>query len=127
MEENRSTITYDENWQDVTEPEYPVILEPSENDDGEDEELPKRMPRKRTAPKQLLLTMQLIACILLILAAFAIKGIGGELYQTAREWYYTHLNRYHERLTDVAVVPREKPHTGAAAREQPRASPVIAT
>ena len=29
----------------------------------------------------------------------------------------------HERLTDLAVVPREKPHTGAAAREQPRASP----
>ena len=33
----------------------------------------------------------------------------------------------HERLTDLAVVPREKAHTGAAAREQPRASPVIAT
>ena len=31
----------------------------------------------------------------------------------------------HERLTDLAVVPREKPHTGAAAREQPRHSPVI--
>ena len=28
----------------------------------------------------------------------------------------------HERLTDLAVVPREKPHTGAAAREQPRDS-----
>ena len=27
--------------------------------------------------------------------------------------------------TDLAVVPREKPHTGAAAREQPRDSPVI--
>ena len=27
-------------------------------------------------------------------------------------------------LTDLAVVPREKPHTGAAAREQPRDSPV---
>ena len=26
---------------------------------------------------------------------------------------------------DLAVVPREKPHTGAAAREQPRDSPVI--
>ena len=26
----------------------------------------------------------------------------------------------HERLTDLAVVPREKPHTGAAVREQPR-------
>src|SRR5574340_207258 len=31
----------------------------------------------------------------------------------------------HERLTDLAVVPREKAHTGAAAREQPRDSPVI--
>ena len=31
----------------------------------------------------------------------------------------------HERLTDLAVVPREKPHTGAAARKQPRDSPVI--
>ena len=31
----------------------------------------------------------------------------------------------HESLTDLAVVPREKPHTGAAAREQPRDSPVI--
>ena len=31
----------------------------------------------------------------------------------------------HERLTDLAAVPREKPHTGAAAREQPRDSPVI--
>ena len=30
-----------------------------------------------------------------------------------------------ERLTDLAVVPREKPHTGAAARGQPRDSPVI--
>ena len=30
-----------------------------------------------------------------------------------------------ERLTDLAVVPRERPHTGAAAREQPRESSVI--
>src|SRR5574341_952031 len=29
----------------------------------------------------------------------------------------------HERLTDLAVVPREKAHTGAAAREQPQDSP----
>ena len=32
----------------------------------------------------------------------------------------------HERLTDLAVVPRENPHPGAAAREPPRDSPVIA-
>ena len=33
--------------------------------------------------------------------------------------------RARPRLTDLAVVPREKPHTGAAAREQPRDGPVI--
>src|SRR5574337_998310 len=31
----------------------------------------------------------------------------------------------HERLPDLAVVPREKPHTGGAAREPPRDSHVI--
>src|SRR5574340_371730 len=31
-----------------------------------------------------------------------------------------------ERLTDLAGLPREKPHPGAAAREPPRDSPVIA-
>ena len=34
-------------------------------------------------------------------------------------------SKINERLTDLAVVPREKPHTGAAAREQPRDYPVI--
>ena len=92
MEENYSTITYDENWQDVTEPEYPVILEPSGADDPQ-EAPAERERRKREAPKQLLLTLQLTACVLLGLAALAIKGIGGELYQTVRDWYYTQLNR----------------------------------
>ena len=93
MEEKRSTITYDENWQDVTEPEYPVILEPSERSEEETKEfLPGSPARRRSAPKQLLLTIQLIACILLFLAAFVIKGIGGEVYQNIREWYYTQLN-----------------------------------
>ena len=92
MEENYSTISYDENWQDVTAPEYPVILEPSGYDDPQ-EEPAKRERRKREAPKQLLLTLQLTACVLLGLAALVIKGIGGELYQTVRDWYYTQLNR----------------------------------
>ena len=92
MEENYSTISYDENWQDVTEPEYPVILESSGSDDPQ-EEPAKRERRKREAPKQLLLTLQLAACVLLGLAALMIKGIGGELYQTVRDWYYSQLNR----------------------------------
>ena len=31
MEENRNTITYDDNWQNVTEPEIPVFHTPNEN------------------------------------------------------------------------------------------------
>ena len=93
MEENRSTITYDENWQDVTEPEYPVILEPSEAFEETEESLPERPKHKHAAPGQLLLTIQLILCVLLILAAFVLKGIGGEIYHNAREWYYAQLSR----------------------------------
>ena len=40
-----------------------------------------------------MLTLQLSACFVVMVGACAIEGIGVELYQTAREWYYTHLNR----------------------------------
>ena len=33
----------------------------------------------------------------------------------------------HERLPELPVIPREKPHTGAADRENPRDAPVFAT
>lgn len=82
MEENRSTITYDENWQSVSEPEAPVIIasETAETEAPHNARVP-------AAPRQLLLTIQLILCILLAVAAFALKNIGGEVYETARAWY----------------------------------------
>lgn len=88
MEENRSTITYDENWQSVSEPETPVIVSSEET---EAQALPPNT-RKAAAPRQLLLTIQLALCILLAAAAFALKNIGGEVYEAARAWYETHLN-----------------------------------
>ena len=33
-----------------------------------------------------------MTCILLAVAAFALKNIGGEVYRTARAWYYEQLN-----------------------------------
>ena len=33
----------------------------------------------------------------------------------------------HERVLELPVIPREKPHTGAADRENPRDAPVFAT
>lgn len=89
-EENKSTITYDENWQNVSEPEY--ITASGEYDEREPEtELSEKGRKKRSKP--LLLTIQLILCLLAAAAAFVIKGLGGDIYKNAREMYYTELNR----------------------------------
>ncbi len=86
LDENRSIITYDEDWQSVSEPEYAVAA-----DSAEDEPIVKeKLPRAR--PKNLLLTIQLVACVLIGLAAFALKGIGGDAYSAARSWYCSNLN-----------------------------------
>lgn len=93
---NQNSITYDEGWQSVTDAEYPHSvnkdideLNQSYNSDKEINGIPLK---KKDGPKQLLITIQLIICIIAALAAFALKSIGGELYETAREWYYTNLN-----------------------------------
>ena len=83
MEEN---ITYDENWQSVSYSEYPKPISPEPEKDDE----PKKQRGK--FPKQYLLTAQLVVCVLLGLAAFALKSIGGEAYGAIREWYYSELN-----------------------------------
>ncbi len=60
-------ILYDENWQSVTSPEYPVL--------NEREETPAQKP-ENPEPK----------------GAFTLKSIGGETYETIRDWYYSELN-----------------------------------
>ncbi len=89
-EENRNQITYDENWQTVSYPEYPVTAQ-SENVESElcDE---KKLNSKSDSPKQLLITIQLIICIIIALTAFVIKSFGGDFYNFSREWYYSNLN-----------------------------------
>lgn len=87
MEENRNSITYDDNWQSVSESEVPVILDPAQTPEDDAAE-----PKPVAPPKQLLLTLQLVICLLTALAAFVLKSIGGEPYQTAHEWYVSNLN-----------------------------------
>lgn len=86
MEENKNTITYDENWQNVATPEYPKLSIPEPENDGEP---PKP---KVNIPKQYLLTFQLIACVLIGIAAFILKSAGGDTYNAVRDWYYSQLN-----------------------------------
>ena len=55
-------------------------------------ELPPQK-RKKSHNTQVRVTMQLIICLLLALAAFVIKTVGGDFYTAARQWYYGELNK----------------------------------
>lgn len=62
---------------------------------GVSEESKTEKPKKeknKDAPRENVLIFQLAVCILLAIAAFVIKSIGGELYNNVREFYYTNLN-----------------------------------
>ena len=80
-------IVYDEGWQGVSEPETPRVVA---EDEAVGEEPAAR--RGRTFPKQPVLTLRLVVCLLLGLAAFGWKSIGGEPYEQARAWYTAALN-----------------------------------
>ncbi|MDD6989862.1 hypothetical protein [Ruminococcus sp.] len=90
-EENRNSITYDEGWESVTNCEYPVVgsSNPEENEENVKQKVKKK---KDNSPKQLLITIQLIVCILIALAALVIKTIGGDFYAAAHDMYYSSLN-----------------------------------
>lgn len=95
MEDNKNFITYDENWQNVSTPEYPSVSEPEEDYSEYKEKIdqaPAPEKIKKNISKQRLLTIQLVLCLLIGLAAYALKSVGGEWYNQAREWYYTNLN-----------------------------------
>lgn len=91
-EENKNTITYDENWQSVTESEYPQISEPENEEENDDIRLNKKSKPPKDSPKQYLITIQLVACIIIALVAFLLKSFGGEIYTVAHDWYYSQLN-----------------------------------
>ena len=84
MEEN---ITYDKNWQSVSQSEYPKLG----GSEPEKDEEPDKEPKKNV-PKHYLLTVQLVVCILIGLGAFILKSVGGDTYKAFRDWYYAELN-----------------------------------
>lgn len=86
MEDDRERIDMETDWQPVDTPETPVIAA----DAYEEEETPPR--RQSAPPRHLLLTVQLAACVLLGVAAFALKSIGGEVWETVRGWYVEQIN-----------------------------------
>lgn len=93
LEERQNQITYDENWQNVSEPEYPAVVSPAGWAEPQaSQPAPERKKRSLRSARQPVLTLQLAVCLLLGSAAFAVKGFGGEWYAQARAWYYENLN-----------------------------------
>lgn len=92
-EENKNQITYDDDWKSATQPEYPQIADYSDDiPESADNQKSKIQKKKKDLPKQLLITIQLIICIIIALAALVLRNIGGDVYETVREWYYSQLN-----------------------------------
>ena len=87
MTEDHDLISYDEDWQSVSEPAEAVTVTGAE---PEGESVVAR--KRRFRPKQPVLTVQLLCCLLLAAAAFVLKSVGGEWYDTARVWYFEQLN-----------------------------------
>lgn len=94
LEENKNTITYDENWQNISEPEYITATDNARDMEYEKDDIPEpERKRKKSGSKPLLISIQLVLCLLTAAAAFVIKGIGGDLYKNVRQAYYEELNR----------------------------------
>lgn len=94
--QNASQITYDEDWQNVAVTEYP---QPYRETETEKTEAPENASAavylkkiKKSGGKQILVLLQLFLCVLLCIAAFVIKSIGGEVYETVHGWYDRELN-----------------------------------
>ena len=76
----------------MTSPEYPVLNDREETPAQTPEPPENPEPKPINIPKQYLLTFQLVVCILAGIGAFALKSIGGDTYETIRDWYYSELN-----------------------------------
>lgn len=78
----------------ITSQQYTVTDDYSEIDEypeNYDDPEPTRQ-RDRNAPKETVLTFQLAVCILLAIAAYALKSVGGEVYEEFRTFYNDNIN-----------------------------------
>ena len=91
---NRNTITYDDDWKSVSYSEYPKTTEDFDSSEEEEKSLsPEKNIAKKDSPKQLVITVQLVCCILIALAAFLLNLFGGEVYAATRDWYYSNFEK----------------------------------
>ena len=84
--DNPDNISYDEGWKNAYEPlRY-------ESADIAQAQPKKSTKKKRSYPFPLLISIQIIICLLIVLSAFVIKQIGGELYRTVKSEFNKNIN-----------------------------------
>lgn len=88
----QNEITYDENWQTVSTPEYAQRVNVEDSTPEKEEANIIKPKKKRDSPIQLLIIIQLVICLLIALFAYTVKNIGGDFYTNLRDWYYSNLN-----------------------------------
>lgn len=84
--DNLNTITYADDWKEA----YTPVYKEEEDYTPQEENTVVKKAKQHNLP--LLITIQLILCLLILASAFVIKTIGGDFYQSVRKWYYNNLN-----------------------------------
>lgn len=88
-------IEYDENWQTVSSQTYAQpYCEESQEEQLHNEEAIKGeiKAKKEKSPKQLVIILQLILCILIFSAFYILKQTGSDFYSEISRWYSESLN-----------------------------------
>ena len=88
----RITATDSEGF--ITSQQYTVTDENFDIEEYPEDYAEPEPPRKRdkNASRETVLTFQLAVCILLAIAAYAVKSIGGEVYEEFRTFYNDNIN-----------------------------------
>ena len=89
---SNSTATTDSEGYITSQQHAPTQEPPADEPPEELSEWTPKRHRDPDVPREIVLVMQLAVCILAAAAAFAIKNIGGELYDKAKTLYCENMN-----------------------------------
>lgn len=78
----------------ITSQQYAVKNDAPDIDEYIEEYIDSEPPHKRdkNAPRECVIVFQLAVCIILAVAAFVLKSVGGEIYDEIKTFYFDNIN-----------------------------------
>lgn len=100
MDDNRyDTISYEENWQSVSTPEYYTydpeadIHMPDEDEEyGQTEDIYVKPAKKQKSSNPWLIIVQLVLCVVIFAAVYVMKEMDLDIFHTIKQWYNAEVN-----------------------------------